>query len=113
MAEIVSVPGIVSLNEVQLSVVGVFFVVFLLTFIKWRVLANRTKSMQKMVDEMDTEKAEMYSKLKNFEEENKSLKEKSENMQTEYTEKMTVVEEKEESLDENSKKVKEKLKEIH
>ena len=38
MAEIVSVPGVVSLDEVQLSIVGVFFVAFL--FIQFTSLAQ-------------------------------------------------------------------------
>ena len=111
MAEVINILG-TSLDEVQLSIIAVLFVAFLLTLIKWRVSAARTKSLQKIVDEMDTEKAEMYSKLKNFEGENKSLKEKSESIQKEYSEKMQVVEEKERSLDENSKKVDAKLLEI-
>lgn len=108
MAEVINILG-TSLDEVQLSIIAVLFVAFLLTLIRWRVSAARTKSLQKIVDEMDTEKAEMYSKLKNFEGENKSLKEKSESIQKEYSEKMQVVEEKERSLDENSKKVNAKL----
>ncbi|MEE9565141.1 MAG: hypothetical protein V3V63_05475 [Candidatus Hydrothermarchaeaceae archaeon] len=111
MAEVINILG-TSLDEVQLSIIAVLFVAFLLTLIRWRVSAARTKSLQKIVDEMDTEKAEMYSKLKNFEGENKSLKEKSESIQKEYSEKMQVVEEKERSLDENSKKVDAKLLEI-
>ena len=98
MAEIVSVPGVASFNEAQLAIIGVLFVAFLLTLIKWRVLANKTKSMGTMVDEMDTEKADMFKKLKNFEEENKSLKEKMENIQKEYSEKNKVMAEKEKTL---------------
>lgn len=112
MAEIINIPGIISLDGVQLSVIAVLFVAFLLALIGGRVQAKRTKSLQKMVDEMDTEKADMYSKLKGFEEENKSLTEKSARIQEEFSEKMRVVEEKESSLDENSKTVEDKLLEI-
>ncbi|MBU2560458.1 hypothetical protein KKA03_06135, partial [archaeon] len=112
MAEIVNILGIVSLDETQLSIIVVLLAGFLLTFIKLRVITTKSKSMHKMVDDMDTEKAEMYAKLKNFEDENASLKEKNEGMQKEYSEKMRVVGEKERSLDENSKIVKEKLKEV-
>ncbi len=112
MAEIINIPGIISLDGVQLSVIAVLFIAFLLALIGGRVQAKRTKSLQKMVDEMDTEKADMYSKLKGFEEENKSLTEKSARIQEEYSEKMRVVEEKESSLDENSKTVGDKLLEI-
>ena len=112
MAEVINIPGIISLDGVQLSVIAVLFIAFLLALIGGRVQAKRTKSLQKMVDEMDTVKADMYSKLKGFEEENKSLTEKSARIQEEYSEKMRVVEEKESSLDENSKTVEDKLLEI-
>jgi chromosome segregation ATPase len=112
MAEIVNIPGVITLDTVQLSIIAVLLVAFLVALIKWRVLATRTKSMQKMVDEMDTEKADMYSKLKNIEDENASLREKFDSMKKEYSEKSQMVTEKERSLDENSKTVNEKLKEI-
>ncbi|MEE8403355.1 MAG: hypothetical protein V3R93_06345 [Candidatus Hydrothermarchaeaceae archaeon] len=109
---VIDIPGVISLNEAQLSVIALLFAAFLVTLIRWRFQTKRTKSLQKMVDEMDTEKADMYSKLKSFEEENKSLKEKSENTEQECSEKMQLMGEKEKSLDENSKTVKGKLLEI-
>lgn len=112
MADIVNVAGVVSLDGAQLSIIVVLFVAFILAIAKWRFQERRSKSLQNMVDEMDTEKAEMYSKLKNFEDENKSLKEKFEIMEKEYADKMRALEEKERSLDENSKAVKAKLLEV-
>lgn len=112
MADIVNIAGVVSLDGAQLSIIVVLFVAFILAIAKWRFQERRSTSLQNMVDEMDTEKAEMYSKLKNFEDENKSLKEKFESMEKAYAEKMRALEEKERSLDENSKSVKAKLLEV-
>ncbi len=112
MAEIFGIDGVTSFDAVNVAAVAVLLVALAIVTIKWSVLVRRTKSLQAMVDEMDTEKADMYSKLKNFEEENVSLREGFENMQKDYSEKMRIVEEKEKTLDANSKEVESKLLEI-
>lgn len=112
MADIIDIPGIVTLNEIEVSVIALLIVSLVLIFFKWHVQSKRAKSLQKMVGVMDTEKAEMYSKLKSFEDENSSLNEKFKKMEKDYSEKMQVVGEKEGALDENSKAVKSKLLEI-
>jgi chromosome segregation ATPase len=94
---------------IPISLSGLFLFLTFVVFVKWRFQARKSKSLQAMVDEMDQDKAQMYSKLKALEEENKELKERMEKTEAEYSERVRALEEKEKKLKEDSKEVEEKL----
>ncbi len=106
-------PIIIIAGETFTAVHIVIFTILLAAAIfgilKWKSHAKKTESFQKMIAEMDHDKAMLYDRSESLEKENREMREKLEKMEREYSEKMKEIQEKETRMAESSEKLDEGL----
>lgn len=99
----------VEFGTVHLSAVAASLFLTLLAIIKWRATARKMDSLLKIVNEADSEKAQMYNRLRDLEAENKRLNTNLTNIENEYRERVQALEEGEKRIRIESKKLEEEF----
>ncbi len=97
----------------HISLVAISWAIALLAILKYRGAAKKAEKLFRVVNESDSEKGQMYNKIKDLEQSNRGLAEKLTKLENEYRERFAAVEAGEKRVKEESARLEDELLKIN